>query len=619
MKKRRICTDLQEKSEVECQYSIQFTYDEVKHTIHITFYYTRCSIWIQGSPSKINNITVAHFFAIHYLERISNMVVKTVPLQKIGEELRTRITSFLTSDEVKHIHPQSTSTIETGKCVSCNRRCNGNGKSIDCVKCGNKQHFQCANIKEAAEREMFLSGGEPFVCNKCFSDAGVFLDMPGITEGNDDDIHFQRSRDNDIQENMEDVIKESSRGNPILQVNPNSELQTVIECSQSGRSTAEIHRIGNRDHTSELNSDKLLIRRLQCEISQLNAKHEEIQRNLIIENDRLKESLRVSIADLEREKVTKDTLQQCLQALRQSSDTPSSSSKYVQPPRDITLQDKGKTSSASKSSFVKKCKFFNTSKGCKNGADCNFLHVTERTNNEGNVMRENNLTKYDTRCRFYGTPRGCRNGDKCDYRHERRQSGDGRLENGDIRREKRKIQPHECRFFNKVQGCKKGDKCTFSHISKEPCSIGVNCHDRRCPFSHKPAYNGNSNVNFPQVQIQPKPPENSALYFNQLNNTNSHPNLSNQQPQQRMTYQQPQQRMTYQQLGTQMDNSYILVNKMQLMEPQQFQYQDLNNQTERYPVNVNAVPMTTMPINALQPPIMYTPNTMMFRHQPRVA
>ena len=94
VKKRKVSKDFDATSEVECQYSIQISHSDVKYSVHITFYYTRCSLWIQGAHSKINNMTVAQFFTIQYLERIVNMVERTIPLKDITDELRKRITSL---------------------------------------------------------------------------------------------------------------------------------------------------------------------------------------------------------------------------------------------------------------------------------------------------------------------------------------------------------------------------------------------------------------------------------------------------------------------------------------------------------------------------------------------
>ena len=59
--KRKFATDteINTAAEVEARYTLQFNYMDATHNIHITFYYTRCSIWIQGSCSLVNNITIA--------------------------------------------------------------------------------------------------------------------------------------------------------------------------------------------------------------------------------------------------------------------------------------------------------------------------------------------------------------------------------------------------------------------------------------------------------------------------------------------------------------------------------------------------------------------------------
>ena len=71
LSRRKICTDANsnKRSEVEAQYAIEFEHDGIKHNIHITFYYTKCSLWLQGLSTKINNLTVAQFFANSILRR----------------------------------------------------------------------------------------------------------------------------------------------------------------------------------------------------------------------------------------------------------------------------------------------------------------------------------------------------------------------------------------------------------------------------------------------------------------------------------------------------------------------------------------------------------------------
>ena len=161
MSKRRIAKDIDEKSEVEAQYSIQFYSNNIKHSIHLTFYYTKCSIWIQGQTARIQNMTPAQYFVIHYLEKVSNMVQNTVSLEELSTVLETRIISFLTEEETKSIQCDKTLPGDK-KCVTCSRKCSDNNKSIKCNKCGKFQHFHCAGIKDESERNMFFSGNDMF-------------------------------------------------------------------------------------------------------------------------------------------------------------------------------------------------------------------------------------------------------------------------------------------------------------------------------------------------------------------------------------------------------------------------------------------------------------------------
>ena len=118
--KRKVIQDgeSQKRSEVEAQYSIQYEYNGSPHKVHITFYYTKCSIFIQGGSTKIETLTIAQFFVYHYIEKIANMVENMVPLQDIGNELKTRITSFLSADEISRLTIQATKELRTGKTTS---------------------------------------------------------------------------------------------------------------------------------------------------------------------------------------------------------------------------------------------------------------------------------------------------------------------------------------------------------------------------------------------------------------------------------------------------------------------------------------------------------------------
>ena len=100
----------------------------------------------------------------------------------------------------------------------------------------------------------------------------------------------------------------------------------------------------------------------------------------------------------------------------------------------------------------------------------------------------------------------------CQFVHEDKEKLNqvGRME-GNRMRQNPSSQNGECRFFNRIGGCRNGNQCTFSHRPKEACKLGINCSENRCPFSHQLVNMGNnSNVNFPQASIQPKPPENMS-------------------------------------------------------------------------------------------------------------
>jgi hypothetical protein len=51
------------------------------------------------------------------------------------------------------------------------------------------------------------------------------------------------------------------------------------------------------------------------------------------------------------------------------------------------------------------CRFFNTPRGCREGDDCDYLHIKRSMS--------------DLRCRFLDTPRGCNPGfgRRCPYKH----------------------------------------------------------------------------------------------------------------------------------------------------------------------------------------------------------
>ena len=166
------------RSDVEAQYSLQFEHNGTRHNVHITFYYTKCSLFIQGQSSKINNLTIAQYFACQYIEKISEIIEETVPLDDIGKVLRERITSFLSKDEALQISNGDGQLAQGEKCVSCPRKCHDNDKSMRCSSCKKKQHFNCAGIRDDDERQIFLTGSLEFICDNCVSDKKTTVQGP---------------------------------------------------------------------------------------------------------------------------------------------------------------------------------------------------------------------------------------------------------------------------------------------------------------------------------------------------------------------------------------------------------------------------------------------------------
>ena len=473
LNKRREAKDLNEKSEVEAQHSIQFYHGDVKYNVHITFYYTKCSLWIQGPPGKINNITVAQFFTIQYLERVANMVERTIPLDEIGHELKLRITSFLSNEENGTIQPRNKHISET-KCVTCNRKCSDNKKSIVCCQCGMKQHFHCASIKDESERRLYLDGGVPFTCNMCFAEGSVYLDdvsgesppiniaeppsehphvpvlesrldKPSSGDQLETGGHSVPSTINCVEQNncvagspsinVDKMGVESSTSPDLLPSNHHNNTTLIDTPDTTNEQDKEL--LANLA-TATSNHEKILIRRLQNEINRLSLVHTEIQEKLMNENSQLKESLRQCIVDCEKEREMKETLQHCVKALKV---------KEVQTTSHSPLSNDNRPS-----------------------------------NGRGQKI-----------CRFFNMPNGCNKGVHCTFSHEQQTSSIH--ETGTLSTIKKK-----CRFFNKVGGCREGIRCKFMHVPRPLCKWNPSCSNPRCSFNH-------NRVNFPQASPPTKPPD----------------------------------------------------------------------------------------------------------------
>ena len=448
LKKRKIASDLDEKSEVESQYSIQFPYNNTKYNVHVTFFYTKCSIFLQGSSVKLNNITPAQFLAIHYIEKVANAVINTAPLEEISKSLEERTLSFLKADEVDNIK-NNIPSLESGKCVSCSRRCSNNNKSVLCSKCNRRQHFNCAGIKNESERDLFLSGSELFVCNKCFADVGVSLDE---SRSSADDMAVQ----NIIPGNVDQHKSTTSN-------------KTVDNSITANTNFIEFAEADLKDHQNDTNKpcqqnlinpncqiqDKIMIRRLQDEIMRLNINHEDRIKKLSDENNNLKESLRRCIADLEKEKETKDTLQHCVNALKLAPKAASN------------------------------------------------RHLSNASSQESGSGGVDQIRTTQRKCKFQNSPSGCTKGDQCSFLHDPSPEEDQQGQEGQFQQSNKP----PCRFFNRKSGCAKGVSCRFPHIKNAPCQFKQRCRKRSCKLYHGQS---DGNVNFSQAPSYSRPPDRNA-------------------------------------------------------------------------------------------------------------
>ena len=345
IKKRRVRCDKDEKSEVEAQYSIHFWFDQLRYTISITLYYTKCSLWIQGPSTQIDGMALAQFFVVNYLEKVSKMIERSVSLKAVSETLRQRITSFIGEEEAREL----TNNVETESdhCVSCSRRCANNNKSIRCSNCQGKQHFKCASVNDESQRQMYLTGGEIFICNRCFSEVDVNLlnspmSPPNVSSMSPQTV--QRTITNAESSDMSSSLCEA-QANIIINGNETSKIattrsenndrstdqQTNYSVNLDMNSTEHLIPSNNTtpisDHSNTVNHqqqedgirenhDGIMIRRLQAEITRLKADHIESKRKMEVELGSLREAYRQSCANYEREKETKNALQQCVETLQ---------------------------------------------------------------------------------------------------------------------------------------------------------------------------------------------------------------------------------------------------------------------------------------------------------------
>ena len=458
LSRRKIATDAENKqrSEVEAQYSIHFIHDDIEHKVHITFYYTKCSIWIQGSSSKIDNMTIAQFFTYNYLEHIKNIIISTVPLKRIGETLRNRIISFLDEDQVRKLNNGEQ---KEDKCSICNRKCYDNGKSMRCNACSKTQHFNCVNIKTIEERNLYLNGSERFLCSDCLPiypiESHLIEDTnPAVQPTKDTGVSLQElSQVEPLPSNI-DFTKETSQLPPLNSTDDPTDGSTS----------------GDR-HQSALNADKILIKRLQCQINKMVEEHTKKEVELNKQISTLKEAYRICLAKYEKEKDTKDTLQECVKALQAASDE--KNDEVAQTDKDQHPKNKDEPRMKDTSIKEVQCRFFNRRGGCRNKDNCRFVHkVAEKKQKETNEQKKEQQKKTPQPCFFFNKRGGCRNGENCRFEHvqkprcpeptcnSRQCSLDHKRH---INQEKKDGTKPACTFFKSTNGCRKGDNCRFAH------------------------------------------------------------------------------------------------------------------------------------------------------------
>jgi hypothetical protein len=133
------------------------------------------------------------------------------------------------------------------------------------------------------------------------------------------------------------------------------------------------------------------------------------------------------------------------------------------------------------------CEYFLKPRGCKLGAQCDFLHP-DLTGNDKMLLQAQVAAKSKP-CTFFGTPRGCIKGDSCDFVHSAGLGMDpmgqygmggmgqfgmggmgqfgmgggmggmgGGMGGGGFGA------PRPCQYFSNPGGCAKGNECAFAHI-----------------------------------------------------------------------------------------------------------------------------------------------------------
>ena len=395
---------------------------------------------------------------------------------------------------------------------------------MTCVTCNRKQHFNCASLRDEEERNLFLSGMEDFKCSNCIqgvsqcfkpTNESLALDptnnregielVPTVTGGGRDELNpSEESLTDDICLIPDDRMPSKSKKEKNKGISFSvPEVSTQIAPEENVKDKEQV--------IPSENGNRLLIRRLQDQICKLNEEHAKKEQQLSSEIDSWKEAYRRSVAECEKEKDTRETLEKCLAALDPQRKDNSHQENMRSTRTNAPPSPLGATAKSTDSKKAP-CRFYNKRRGCRNGDHCIFEHIVMPPCSVANCKK-----------------RDC----KLDHKRNTKRT----TARGEHIEQTRPTKI--CSFFNSREGCRNGDDCSFAHILKQLCPNIDVCTDRDCDYNH----NGQHFLDQP---AQKKPPDISnnptgvqvgqqpinGFFMGQQNHQRTHLSQLLQQPQQ---------------------------------------------------------------------------------------
>ena len=220
--------------------------------------------------------------------------------------------------------------------------------------------------------------------------------------------------------------------------------------------------------------------------------HSKKEKELNDEINTIKEAYRRAMADYEREKDTKETLQQCLEAFQKNSENERRARKSHDDPNPETSINRNEGGGNNR--MIRVCRFFNQKFGCRNGDNCSFEHKSMPTCQSPQCKGKNCNLDHKTKA-----PPMVANSSPIQLHGKR------------------------CHFFNRRTGCKNGSKCRFEHVTMPPCPNKRNCNSRGCELDHKnnnEAWGNDDHLNrgFLEASPLPKDPDPSTQQENFMKN-----------------------------------------------------------------------------------------------------